>query len=277
MAVEARAPRDSATVLLLRDEAEGLEVFMVRRHLNSDFVGGAYVFPGGGLDPADLEPEVLARLAGVPDAEAARLGLPVERARAHWVAAIRETFEEAGVLLAGPGGAPVAMRTPAEMARWGERRAELLDGRLGWAALLMGEDLTMAGGGVGYWSHWITPEGTPKRFSTRFFVAEVPAGQEPMADEQEVEAGTWIRPVDALRERSHGKMTMIFPTVKTLEELLPFPRAADVVAACAGREVVARLPRIALLDGKPAVLLPGDAGYDAAGTQPPPAFDPSKM
>lgn len=272
-----KAPRESATVLLLRDEAEGLEVFMVRRHLNSDFVGGAYVFPGGGLDPADLEPDVLARLAGVGDAEAARLGLATDRARAHWVAAIRETFEEAGVLLGGPGGLPVSMRTAAELAHWGDRRAALLDGRLGWAALLAEDDLTLAGGRVGYWSHWVTPEGTPKRFSTRFFVAEVPADQEPMADEQEVEAGVWIRPVDALRERAHGKMTMIFPTVKTLEELLGFARAADVVAACAGRAVPTRLPRIVLRDGQPAVLMPGDEGYDEAAGLPPPTFDPSRM
>lgn len=275
---QARPPRDSATVLLLRDEAEGLEVFMVRRHLNSDFVGGAYVFPGGGLDPQDLAPEVLARLAGVTDADAARLAdLPADRARAHWVAAIRETFEEAGVLLAGPGGTPVAMRTDAELARWGDRRAALLDGRLGWAALLAEEDLTMAGGGVGYWSHWVTPEGTPKRFSTRFFVAEVPADQEPMADEQEVEAGVWIRPQDALRDRAAGKMTMIFPTVKTLEELAGFARAADVVAASAAREVATRLPRIVTRDGAPVVLMPGEPGYDEAAGQPPPAFDPSRM
>ncbi len=287
---EVRPPRDSATVLLLRDEAEGLEVFMVRRHLNSDFVGGAYVFPGGGLDPTDLEPDLLARLAGVDDAKAARLDLPAERARAHWVAAIRETFEEAGVLLAGYGaGEPaatasrpdppglVSMRTAAELAHWGERRAALLDGRLGWAALVAADDLRLAGDQVGYWSHWVTPEGAPKRFSTRFFVAEVPADQEPMADEQEVEAGIWIRPVDALRERERGQMTMIFPTVKTLEELAGFARAADVVAACAGREVVARLPRIVLRDGQPAVLLPGDEGYEEACGQPPPAFDPSRM
>lgn len=277
MSTDVRPPRDSATVLLLRDEPGGLEVFMVRRHLNSDFVGGAYVFPGGGLDPSDLEPAVLARLAGVPDAEAARLGLPLDRARAHWVAAIRETFEEAGVLLGGPGGVPAAMRTPEEIARWGGRRAALLDRSQGWAALVADEDVTMDGSRVGYWSHWITPEGTPKRFSTRFFVAEVPADQEPMADDLEVEAGVWLRPQDALADRAAGKLTMIFPTVKTLEELLPFAKAADVVAACAGREVVARLPRIALVDGQPAVLLPGDAGYEAAGAQPPPAFDPSKM
>ena len=275
---EVRPPRESSTVLLLRDEPGGLEVFMVRRHLNSDFVGGAYVFPGGSLDPDDLAPAVLARLAGVSDADAACLpDLAPDRARAHWVAAIRETFEEAGVLLGGPGGVPAAMRTDAEIARWGERRQALLAGKLGWADFLADEDVTLAGGGVGYWSHWVTPEGTPKRFSTRFFVAEVPADQEPMADDLEVEAGVWIRPADALRDRAEGKLTMIFPTVKTLEELAGFARAADVVAACAGRAVPCRLPRIALREGAPAVLLPGDAGYEEAGGQPPPAFDPSRM
>jgi 8-oxo-dGTP pyrophosphatase MutT (NUDIX family) len=274
---EARPPRDSATVLLLRDEPGGLEVFMVRRHLASDFVGGAYVFPGGGLDAGDADPAMLARLAGVAPEAAAKLGLDADRARAHWVTAIRETFEEAGILLAGPGGRPASMATPAERAHWGDRRAALLEDRLGWNALVADEDLTLAGGLVGYWSHWVTPEGTPKRFSTRFFVAEVPADQEAMADEQEVEAGVWIRPGDALEARARGEMTLIFPTVKTLEELAAYGKAADVVAASAQRTVVTNLPRIVVRDGEAAVLLPGDPGYDEAAGAPPPAFDPSKL
>lgn len=277
---EPRLPRDSATVLLLRDEPGGLEVFMVRRHLNSDFVGGAYVFPGGGLDPSDLEPAVLARAEGLDSVTAGqRLGLPPERAMAHFIAAIRETFEEAGILLADQGGAPVAMRTPEELTRWEGRRTALNDrmNAESWATLVAAEDLRLACGRLAYFAHWVTPEGTPKRFSTRFFAASVPDAQEARADDLEVEAGIWVRPQDALDARTRGELTMIFPTVKTLEELAGFTCAANVLAACEGRVVVTMLPRIVAVAGEPRVLLPGETGYDEAAGLPPPAFDPSKM
>jgi 8-oxo-dGTP pyrophosphatase MutT (NUDIX family) len=273
---EPRPPRDSATVLLLRDEPRGLEVFMVRRHLNSDFVGGAYVFPGGGLDPADLDPGLQARASGL-DAEAAgrRLGLSPDLALAHWIAAIRETFEEAGVLLATLHGAPVAL--DADPTRWADRRATLLAARTGFAKLVADEDLTLACDRLAYFAHWVTPEGTPKRFSTRFYAAIVPAAQDATADMQEVEAGIWVRPQDALDARARGELTMIFPTVKTLEELATYEAAADVLAACEGRAVVTQLPRVVTVDGAPCVLLPGYPGYAEAEGQPPPAFDPSRM
>ncbi|MDB5101393.1 MAG: hydrolase, partial [Cyanobacteria bacterium RYN_339] len=136
------------------------------------------------------------------------------------------------------------------------------------------EELELACDLVGYFSHWITPEGTPKRFTTRFFVAAMPAGQTPLADEQEVEAGVWIRPAAALGDKT---MTMIFPTIRTLEELATFKTAADALGACRDRRVAANLPRIIERDGVPVVLLPGDPGYDDAAGGAPVAFDPSKV
>jgi 8-oxo-dGTP pyrophosphatase MutT (NUDIX family) len=264
-----KPPRESATVMLLRDGARGLEVFMVRRHLNSDFVGGAYVFPGGSLDEADC---ALTRYAGIAPAEAARrLELPAERALGHFGAAIRETFEEAGVLLARRHGAVPSLD---DEEHWEARRKALLDGTLAWADMLAAEELELACDLVGYFSHWITPEGTPKRFTTRFFVAAMPAGQTPLADEKEVEAGVWVRPADALADKT---MTMIFPTIRTLEELATFQTAADALAACQDRQVVANLPRIIERDGEPVVLLPGDPGYDEAAGGEPVKFDPSKV
>lgn len=270
---EARPPRDSATVLLLRDEPGGLEVFMVRRHLNSDFVGGAYVFPGGGLDPADRSPELQARVTGLdPAAAGARLGVAPELAVALWIAAIRETYEEGGVLLAERDGAVVALDD-----RWAARRKAMLAGEVSFAQLMHEEGVTLAGDRLAYFAHWVTPEGTPKRFTTRFYAAIVPEAQEAAADDLEVEAGIWVRPQDALEARARGELTMIFPTVKTLEELATYATAADVMAACAGREVVTQLPRVVSIDGEPRVLLPGDPGYAEAEGQPTPAFDPSKM
>jgi 8-oxo-dGTP pyrophosphatase MutT (NUDIX family) len=259
--------------MLVRDGAAGLEVFMVRRHLNSDFVGGAYVFPGGSLDAADCT--LLERYEGVsPETAAQQLELAPERALGHWGAAIRETFEEAGVLLARRGGQVVSL---ADEDHWQEHRRHLLDGTLSWAELLAKEDLMLACDLAGYFSHWITPEGAPKRFTTRFFLAKAPEKQHPLADDREVEEGVWLRPADALAAYARGEMTMIFPTLRTLEELAGFAGADAALEACRGRKVVANLPRIIQRDGEAVVLLPGDAGYDEAAGGPAVAFDPSKV
>lgn len=276
-ATEPRPPRDSATVLLLRDAQAGLEVFMVRRHLNSDFVGGAYVFPGGGVDAGDADPGLQARLSGIEAHRATQVAPDPVRARAHWVAAVRETFEEANVLLAGPRNEPVAMISEVDRAHWASRRADLLAKRTTFQALMAEGDLTLFGGRIGHFSHWVTPEGSPKRFSTHFFIAVLPENQEPMADDLEVEAGVWIRPTAALAARDRGEMTLILPTVRTLQALADFTSAQAALDACTGRVIVTNLPRIVLVDDKPHVLLPGDAGYEEAGTVPPPAFDPSRL
>jgi 8-oxo-dGTP pyrophosphatase MutT (NUDIX family) len=273
-----RPPRESATVMLIRDGADGLEVFMVRRHLNSDFVGGAYVFPGGSLDAEDCAPALLSRYSGTNAEEAStRLGLPADRALGHWGAAIRETFEEACVLLARRDGELLDMTQENARKHWLARRAGLLDKTWNWAEFLAQEDLQMDCSAMFYFAHWITPEGTPKRFSTRFFLAIMPAAQRPVADEREVEAGIWVRPDDALARHRTGEITLIFPTIRTLEELATFGTTADAVAACQNREVTAKLPRVIERSGEPVVLLPGDAGYDEAAGVGAVRFNPSTV
>lgn len=270
-------PRESATVLLLRDGPTSLEVFMVRRHLSSDFVGGAYVFPGGGLDEDDCDLGLLSRCHGVTLHEAAQyLGLEAERALGHWAAAIRETFEEAGVLLAKRGNTLVAMAAHSDRSHWDERRAHLLDRELAWGDMLVAEDLLMACDHLHYFAHWITPEGVGKRFTTRFFLAVAPADQTPLADDREVEAGVWIAPADALARHAAGTMTMIFPTVKTLQDLAAFADTRAALAACVDRRVIAILPRVLTADGVSRIVLPGEAEYDTAAATVPPSFDPTK-
>lgn len=252
------APRESATVILARPASAGLEVYMVRRHRASDFGGGAYVFPGGVLDAADAAPGVLARCGGVDVEEAAeRLRLPVERAIAHWSCAVRETFEEAGVLLAQGHVSASALAAA---------RGRLLDGALSWETFLAEFGVTLDLARLGYFAHWITPEQAPKRFTTRFFVAETPVDQSPAVDAREVDFGEWLSPADALARHQAGELPMIFPTVRTLEELLAFDSPAALLASCRARRVEPRMPRMVRVDGETRILLPGDAGYDEAAT-----------
>ncbi|MNS47831.1 NUDIX domain protein [compost metagenome] len=263
--------------MLVRDGAAGLEVFMLRRFLNADFIGGAYVFPGGRLDESDCEAAVLAHSGGVSPAQAGSLlGLDPDRALAHWVCAVRETFEEAGLLLAYRDGALVPMRDDSSRAHWADSRRRLLDGDLSWSELVTGERLTLACDQLHYFAHWITPEASPKRFTTRFFLARVPEGQDPLPDQREVDHGEWVMPAQALAAHRRGELPMIFPTVRTLEELSAFATAADALRACHHRPVVARMPKIIDRDGELVFLLPGDPGYDAAGL-PPERFNPWKL
>lgn len=270
--------RESSTVILARNGSSGLEVCMVRRHLNSDFVGGAYVFPGGRLDEADCDPALAPHYGGLaPEAAGEVLGLAPWRALGHWGAAIRETFEEAGVLLASAAGAAIAFGDGPTRERFAEWRRRLLDHEASWADFLAEERLHLACDQLHYFAHWITPEGAPKRYTTRFFLAIAPERQAPLPDEREVVEGVWVTPQEALARHARGEMTMIFPTLKTLEELSGFGSAEAAVAACAGREVTPRLPRVARREGAVVILMPGDAGYEAAGTMPATPFKPGQL
>jgi 8-oxo-dGTP pyrophosphatase MutT (NUDIX family) len=251
-------PRDAATVILVRDGPEGVEVLMLERHVASDFAAGAYVFPGGTLDERDLDPAAAAVLDG-PSAEeaAALLDAPPERAIGLLLCAVRETFEEAGVLLARRDGRPLAP-SPAEVARLAEHRRALAAGRASLADVAAAEGIRYAGDLLLYWARWITPELSPRRYDARFFVARMPEGQEPLHDDVETTASTWIAPSRALERAREGLFSVVFPTRKTLEGLSAFGRAADVVAAAADRRVQPVLPKVVLADGAVRVVLPGD-------------------
>jgi 8-oxo-dGTP pyrophosphatase MutT (NUDIX family) len=262
--------RDAATVMLVRDGADGrLEVFMLRRNLNSDFVGGAYVFPGGAVDPADRHADLEPICEGRTDSDASTaLALePPTGGLAYWVAAVRESFEEAGVLLAyDADGAIVDFRDAAVAERFDRHRASVDRGERRLVEVCAEEGLRLAVDGMHYFAHWITPVGPPRRYDTRFFVAAAPVGQTPLHDDRETIANCWIAPAEALARHRAGEFDLILPTIRNLEAIARFDTAADVLAAASALDVVpAVLPRVVDDGDGIRILLPGDPGYDVAG------------
>lgn len=213
---EPAVPRPAATVLLLRDTSAGLEVLMTRRSATASFAPGAYVFPGGGIDAADAEAHAIA--ARRPTQKDAHL--------TQAIAAIRESFEELGILLARHrDGSPV---TAADVAG--------LDRRAPFAAQCRERGLVLAADQVFVLAHWITDRDLPRRFDVPFLVARMPDGQLPVADEAEQFEPVWVRPADALARHKAGSFFMIFPTIRTLERLEKFAGVTAVLAACAGEQ-----------------------------------------
>jgi 8-oxo-dGTP pyrophosphatase MutT (NUDIX family) len=262
--------RDAATVLLLRDAADGLEVFMLRRNLQSDFVGGAYVFPGGAVDPADREADLETICEGRSDADASRrLGVDAG-GLAFWVAAIRESFEEAGVLLAyDDAGHTVDLDDLAGAERWAAHRTAVDGGTLRMADLCAREHLRLAVDGMHYFGHWITPEGAPRRYDTRFFLGAAPEKQTPLHDDHEVIANTWVRPADALARAESGDWVLLPPTVSSLQAIARFDTTAEALAAATEIvDVPAILPRVIAVDGGMRIVLPGDDAYDDEAAVP---------
>ncbi|MDE3065077.1 MAG: NUDIX domain-containing protein [Acidobacteriota bacterium] len=246
-------PRPASTLLVVRDAEAGAEVLMVRRNLQSDFVGGAFVFPGGAVDPSDA---TMTRVAGLSEADADAV-LGVVGARAYFVAALRELFEEAGVLVARDGrGAPLVVDlAPA--------RRELNAGRLGFDEVLEREGLWLDLSGLAYLAHWVTPVGPPRRYDTRFFVVRAPAGQEAAHDDAETVAAVWVRPLDALAAQARGEYEMIFPTIRTLQSIAHLGAADEVLAFARSQRRVERVePRLIERDGSVRVVVPGDEGYE---------------
>jgi 8-oxo-dGTP pyrophosphatase MutT (NUDIX family) len=272
-------PRDAATVMLVRD-APDLHVFMLRRSLDADFVGGAHVFPGGAVDPDDRLAEVEARASGRSDADASRLLGRGSGGLEFWVAAIRETFEEAGVLLARPSapGARLDLEDPEVAGRF-ERAREALNGRrLRFADFLVDEDLILDVTSLHLFSHWITPVGMPRRYDTWFFVAEAPVGHAYLHDDLEAIDSAWVRPADAIEQSRRGEVQLIFPTFKNLEALSRFETAAglvDYVRNASGVGVTQ--PRIVRDASGTRLLLPGDPGYADASDPTDGSIDPAQI
>ncbi len=257
-------PMPSATVTLVRNAPGGMEVLMMRRNLQSAFVPGMYVFPGGGLDDADLSFKNN-RLCSILDDAAASAALSVAAdGLAYWVAAIREAFEESGLLLARDRAGELIMLSDAAVAaRFNEHRRRLNAGAVDFAELLRVENLQLAADQLTYFAHWITPVGLPRRYDTRFFMAEAPAGQEPFQDEQETIAAEWVSPGVALSRHRRGEFEMRTPTVRTLETFADYANVAHLRKGLGEmREVRAVLPRIGRDGGR---ILPGEPGYEDAG------------
>jgi 8-oxo-dGTP pyrophosphatase MutT (NUDIX family) len=242
----------AATIMLLRprDPAPRFDVFMLRRSTRSSFQPNVYVFPGGTVDRRDAAPEMLARLRRDGERDTA---LAPQIA----VAAIRELFEEAGVLLAcDSAGVPIAFdpNSPAGDALE-QARVEVASGRLAFDALLDRLNAWADGRSLTYYSHWITPVSEPRRFDTHFFIAQAQADQVAEADRVETHDGLWIEPATALRRYQAGEFALIFPTIKHLERLAAQPTIDAVVASAREKRIVTVIPTI-LADRGP--VLPED-------------------
>jgi 8-oxo-dGTP pyrophosphatase MutT (NUDIX family) len=247
----AAIPIPSATLLMLRDGPDGLEVFMVVRHHQIDFASGALVFPGGKADPQDFDPALTPFLDGA----AATTDL-----RAIQVSAIREAFEECGILLARRAGSDALISAEQLLALEPYRNA-LHRGSCTLVDFVAREQLRLACDQLVHFAHWVTPETLPKRFDTHFFLAAAPADHLAVHDGHESVDSVWIRPADALAEAERGVRTIIFPTLRNVEKLADYPSVAAAIADARASTIVTILPWMERRDDGTYVCIPRDAGY----------------
>ena len=233
---EPAAPRTAATVVLLRDAPGGPEVFVMRRTSSMAFAAQMHVFPGGGVDPRDLEASVAGGGAGgripwrgpSPEQLAQRTGVGPAETTGLVCAAVRELFEECGVLLAAAPGEDVVadLSDPS----WERDRLALLDRSLALSQLLEQRGLELRADLLAPWAHWCTPVFEPRRYDTWFFVAQLPAGQRAREVGGEADHATWLPAVDAAAGGNDGTLAMMPPTVVTVEEVASAPDVATLMA-----------------------------------------------
>jgi 8-oxo-dGTP pyrophosphatase MutT (NUDIX family) len=253
---EAAAARPASTILLLRDGVEReIEVFMMVRHHEIEFSSGALVFPGGSVDPADRE--IIARpqlYAGGERHGAAALSFRI--------AAIRETFEESGILLARPRGSKdlVAAKQAAHIAAG--PRAALADGKTTFLKILDETGMVLALDELVPYARWITPEGMPKRFDTWFFLAAAPPKQLGAHDGRESTDSLWLSPREAVAGGDSGRFKLPFPTTRNLIKLGKQPNVSAALDDARGRPVVTVMPVLTKLNGGRQLRIPLEAGYD---------------
>ncbi|MFD7897014.1 NUDIX hydrolase [Streptomyces sp. NPDC059743] len=285
--ITAATPRRAATVMLLRDGPGGSAatpggpggpaasgssdrtagsdrttgsggpgpfVHMLRRRASMAFAAGAYVYPGGGVDPRDND-----RLIGWAgpgrDVWARRLGVDAASAQAIVCAAVRETYEEAGVLLAGESAESVVSDTTGD--DWEADRAALVERGLSFADFLDRRGLVLRSDLLGAWTRWITPEFEPRRYDTWFFVAALPTGQRTRNASTEADRTVWIRPAEATAAYDKGELLMMPPTVSTLRQLQSYRTAAEALAGAEGRDMTPVLATARLEDGELVLSWPG--------------------
>lgn len=244
------APFPSATLLLLRDGPDGLEVFMVKRHHQIDFASGALVFPGGKLARGDGDPDLRAHCDGEAGLSDEVLGLRA--------CAIREGFEESGIILARPAGCPVlaSNETSSRLQDW---RPRLDKGEVGLTQFAAEAGLRLACDALIPFARWITPQFMPKRFDTHFFLAATPYGQLGTHDGREGVDSVWTTPTGAMAEKD--RWTIIFPTRMNLLKLAQFKTVAEAIEQTRKTPVVTVEPKVVQKDGKSLLTLPPEAGY----------------
>ncbi|UGQ09086.1 NUDIX domain-containing protein [Yinghuangia sp. ASG 101] len=246
--------RRAATVVLLRRRPEGLEAYLLRRHAGMKFAAGVYAFPGGGVDPRDADHEV-AWAGPTPEEWAKRLRTSPAEARAIVAAAVRETFEESGVLLAGPDTGSVVSDTTGD--DWEADRAALVGRKLGLTEFLGRRGLVLRSDLLGAWSRWITPEFEEHRYDTWFFVAALPDGQRTRDVSGEADRVAWARPADALAVVKAGRFGMLPPTVETLRNMTAYEVPAEALDASAARDLAPVMARPRYEGDKLVIAWPG--------------------
>jgi len=245
--------RPASTVMLLRDAASGLEVFMAQRSRALDFARGALVFPGGAVDAADADPAWRSLCRGADDIGDEEL--------ARRVAALRETFEEIGVLCAEPRGEANALDGQ-QLREW---RAECMgreSANDAFREVVARAELRLRVDALVPWSRWITPRDLPKRFDTWFYAIRAPAGQRPIHDGEELVASTWVTPQQGLADYAAGRCEMIIATWMNLERLCPSPDVAHALASAGRHAIVPIEPRIETRDDAAWLVIPENCGYE---------------
>jgi len=243
---EVAATRDASTVVVVRDGVDCLEAYLLRRQQSMKFAPGMYVFPGGGVDKADANTDV--PWAGAAPAEwASRFNCAEDIARGLVCAAVRETFEESGVLLAGPDEHSVVADTSGP--EWQAARLALEAHEYSFAEFLLDKGLVLRTDLLGAWAHWITPAFEPRRFDTRFFVAVLPEGQDVGHLAREADRAEWAPLTEVLAAVDSGETAMLPPTHITCRELASLS-AEDVLEAAARRRIFPIAPELVEVDGK---------------------------
>jgi 8-oxo-dGTP pyrophosphatase MutT (NUDIX family) len=252
-------PRPSATVIILRDGPQGIEAFMVVRHHEIDFASGALVFPGGKVEAHDSD-GLWAQLASVSSHTVAS---------AFFVAAARETFEEAGLVLARRRGTHAIIAAADAHALVERHRARLLRGETTFGDLIKQEGLMLATELMVPFAHWITPEGLPKRFDTHFLLVAAPVAQVGSHDGEESVEGLWIAPQRALDAAADGKRTLVFATAMNLRKLARYGTVAEAVEMTKASPIVTVMPKVERTASGRKLVIPAEAGYGVTEVEVP--------
>ena len=259
-------PKKAATVILLRaKKPKGFDIFLLKRHEKSSFMGGNFVYPGGRVDRDDGSLEICSFSKGITLDEAQRMlggAFSPKESFAHWIAGIRELFEEAGVLLAyDQEGNLFQIRNREEHERFSHYRESLQKAGLTICEMAQKEKLLFALDQLHYYAHWITPEARSERFDTRFFLARYPSGQEATHDQRETTVGIWLTPREALDENTKREVALSPPTLKTLEDLSRFKTIEEIFASLINREIRPILPVLTKILSGPLIIFPWDPEY----------------
>jgi 8-oxo-dGTP pyrophosphatase MutT (NUDIX family) len=260
-------PKKATTVVLLRGkEPIGFEVFLLKRHEKSSFMGGNFVYPGGRVDREDGSLELCSFSKGMTFEEAQEIlggTISPKESFAHWIAGVRELFEEAGILFVyDQKGNLFQIKSREEQEKFLNYRIQLQKGKLTICQMIQEEKLLLALDQIHYYAHWITPEARSERFDTRFFLARYPSGQEASHDQKETTAGVWLTPQKALEENLIGEVMLSPPTLKTLEDLSRFKTIDEVLNSSKKKDIQSILPILTKISSGPLIIFPWDPEYN---------------